>query len=231
MTCSKNKTGLGKIFFGLIFILIGLGILADHLNLFNNYSFSFKGFFITFWPLVLVFLGIFLLFKRSYIAAMVISFLGIFFQLSQIYTWDIWRTWWPLLLVLIGLLIIFGRSKSHYGYKMQEVAQNYLEEDVSFSGVKKRVMSDKFKGGYVKCSFGEIKIDLTKIQLSKQGAKLEIDCNFADVEIIVPKTIAIQVDGTTSFGAFEDKTSQTVSDGPLLKITGRVSFGGVEIMN
>ena len=107
----------------------------------------------------------------------------------------------------------------------------------SYKGFQTDGILIKYNDGYQWSAFERWTNGKGYFSIKKSMAKtmnfidLKIDCSFADVEIIVPKTIAIQVDGTTSFGAFEDKTSQTVSDGPLLKITGRVSFGGVEIMN
>ena len=55
---------------------------------------------------------------------------------------------------------------------------------------------------------------------------------FAGVSIIVPEGLAVQISVNSGFGGVSDNRQNKVNTGtPLLIITGKVGFGGVEIKN
>ncbi len=58
--------------------------------------------------------------------------------------------------------------------------------------------------------------------------KLEVDCIFGGVEIIVPSKCKVITNGTGVFGGWSPNISNK-EDGPTLTISGSAVFGGVEI--
>ena len=64
------------------------------------------------------------------------------------------------------------------------------------------------------------------------GAFIDLNVGFAGVTIIVPEDLAVQISVTSGFGGVSDNRRNKVNTGtPLLIVTGKVGFGGVEIRN
>lgn len=115
-------------------------------------------------------------------------------------------------------------------YKSTDQSE-YLDAQALFTGIERRVMSKKLRGGKVSAIFGGVDIDLTQADLA-DGAAINVEVAFGGVKLIVPSNWDLQINVTNIFAGVEDKRMyQPVPAGETktLKIYGSVIFGGVEI--
>jgi predicted membrane protein len=218
-----------RLFVGLLLIFLGFGFFLDQLGIFHTFGFvSFMG---TFWPLILVMLGIVLIIRQNYNAGLVFAALGVLFQVSELFGWKMWAIFWPLIIVGVGILILLRRTSDIGGFTASRVSsEDTVHISALFAGIDKKVSSQQFTGGNINCMFGGVKLDLRSAKIAQKGAVLTISSAFGGVEIIVPKGARIESNGTPILGGWENKfTQEEAKDAPLLKITGSIAFGGVEV--
>lgn len=224
--------------FGLFLVAIGLFILLDRLDFYN-----FGDLISTWWPLILIYIGIHNLYRgntRSSGSYLLIG-IGIFFLLHtlDLFDTDIIHTWWPALLILIGFAIIFNALKRKTNSEMPqdsfttvEGTEDMLNNSVFLSGSEIRTMSQNFKGGKVTVVLGGSKIDLRQAILSPE-ATLDIMVLLGGCELIVPYEWDLDIQAQAILGGIEDKRlRQSQPPGtvaPILRITGTAILGGIEI--
>lgn len=151
---------------------------------------------------------------------------------------------WPVLaaalLGSIGCEFLFhsshhSRKYGGYGHMcaeetVEKVADAQLDFYTSFGGSIKYVNSDNFQSAKVRCSFGSMKVYFDNAVICNGEAVVALDVSFAGVELYVPKTWNVINSAEAAFGAIDEK-NRNYSDGtPVLRIVGKVSFGGVEIV-
>jgi hypothetical protein len=106
---------------------------------------------------------------------------------------------------------------------------------VVFSGTKRRIDSQDFKGGDIVAVFGGVNIDLRNAAIAGDRAVIDLNVMFGGVDIRVPETWNVVMKGMPLFGGFEDKTIHPKPDPnvktPELVITGAAIFGGVKTDN
>lgn len=152
---------------------------------------------------------------------------------------------WPLALIASGLTMLLGRFEwtqfagqftlgSNSASRMAGVQ---LNEVAVFSGVKRRIESQGFEGGELTCGFGAIEIDLRKAGISTPGkvAVVEANAAFGAIELRIPESWRLSMQGVAVFGAYEDKTipprPDPGSETPTLVIRGGTAFGAVVVKN
>ncbi|WP_205629189.1 DUF1707 SHOCT-like domain-containing protein [Jiangella muralis] len=103
---------------------------------------------------------------------------------------------------------------------------------VVFSGIQRRgdwVVPQYYR---VKAVFGGADLDLREATLEVAEVEIEIKAVFGGVNIIVPPDLRVSVDGDGIFGAFNDDTNRAPQPGPgapVVRITGKAVFGGVNV--
>jgi hypothetical protein len=110
------------------------------------------------------------------------------------------------------------------GKNIRRIETAFGKQDISFNG-------EKFEGADVETSFGGLTLNLRGAEIADQ-AFINLNVGFAGVTIIVPDGLAVQTSVNSGFGGLADHRYTKVSSGtPLLIITGKIGFGGVEIRN
>lgn len=104
----------GRVWAGIIIILIGGLLLLERLNVFfyfPDWMFS--------WPMILIIIGLVIGGKSNFKnpASFVMLGLGTFFLLNHYTDLNIGRLFWPLSIIIIGSWLIFGRSRTHWPHK------------------------------------------------------------------------------------------------------------------
>ncbi|PZF81416.1 hypothetical protein C1I92_21440 [Jiangella anatolica] len=103
---------------------------------------------------------------------------------------------------------------------------------VVFSGIQRRgdwVVPQYYR---IKAVFGGADLDLREATLEAAEVEIDIKAVFGGVNILVPPDLRVQVDGDGVFGAFNDDTTrgpQPGSGAPVVRITGKAVFGGVNV--
>jgi hypothetical protein len=109
-----------------------------------------------------------------------------------------------------------------------------MREASVFGGGKRQVNTQDFTGGHIDAVFSGYQIDLRGATMAADSATLNIGAVFAGIEIRIPETWSVVIEGDGVFGTLEDKTIQPSPQTPGLKrliIKGAAVFGSVEIKN
>jgi len=84
----------------------------------------------------------------------------------------------------------------------------------------------------IKAIFGGVQLDLREALFPDGVIEVEVKTVFGGVQIIVPPTLAVESHGVAIFGGFEGVHRASANpdpSSPLLRVRGRVLFGGVQI--
>lgn len=239
----KNRGGfafsLTLIIAGTIFLLVNTGIIPT----------AYKSV-LTEWPIWLLLVGLFCVFHRNHTTGIILLVVGGFFITPALGTvnpsWGIpenfTHVYWPLLLILAGLLILFLKAGKYKGFlyvggtckptSSFESEDGNLHIETTFDSRKNIVLDPVFKGGDIRCSFGEVEIDLRKTSLPEGTTKLYIDVSFGSVVVIVPDTWNVQIKGSSAFGSFTDHRLTKAfypNETKRLIVEGKVAFGECEL--
>lgn len=226
--------GFGRALVGLALIVVGVGIILDRFGVAIFPGWSFGQLWATFWPLILVAIGVKMLFYHHYFPGLLVFVVGIAFELQKFTAFGFWSIFWPLFLIGFGFLILAKPKKYHreekWSGKSQISTEDEISESVNFQGLEKKITSQNWKGGEINCSFGGVKLDLREAKLDQSGAELKISCSLGGVEIMVPENMRVEAKGSALLGGWDEKFRGSKDENaPLLKITGNVFLGGVSI--
>jgi predicted membrane protein len=239
-----SLVGLFVVLVGVLFLLRNLGVVyVEHLW--------------AYWPVILIALGIARLVdsRRAHgrlwggmVAAAGVLLLAA--NLGRI-PGNVWNYIWPVLIIWFGINMLIGRGPRGRGWErrrdplgaghnwstgatgISNASSDYLREVAVFGGIRKRISSRNFQGGEVKAVFGGVELDLRPAMIAKDEIEIEADSVFGGVDITVPETWRVAVEGQGLFGGYEDKTHHSSTDqgGPRVLITGSAVFGGVTVKN
>lgn len=108
--------------------------------------------------------------------------------------------------------------------------QDYLDSVNVFGGSHHVVYSKKFMGGEITAVFGGCDVNLTQADFEGEVV-IDITAIFGGAKIIVPAGWSIKNEVTAVFGSFEDKRIAQVPSvsNKLLIIKGIALFGGVDV--
>lgn len=215
-----------RIWMGLFFLFLGLGFFLQQAGVFN-----FSTILSTWWPLILIFIGIIQLVNRTHstvVSGFIFIIVGALFLVNEFVAINLAAYIWPIILIVIGLVFIF--SKMNHNKNVHSAKD--LSTFAFFSGADIRSNSKDFKGGSVGALFGGAEIDLRDVVISENGAALELTTIFGGISIRVPENVYVDVKGVPIFGGWENNTrwkEKDDSDLPVLTINCFTIFGGVEI--
>ena len=222
----KIILGLALIAAGILWMLNILGVL--------HFTFSTQGW----WALFIIVPCLFgLVSDRDKFGPLIGLCIGVLLFLAArgTITWQMmWQLFLACLAVGFGLKILFFKGIFHNhevstvetvnreGRTIRRIESSFGKQDLSFAG-------EKFEGADVEASFGGVSLNLRGAEIDDQ-AFINLNVGFSGVTIIVPEGQAVRVSVNSGFGGVADKRRTKVSSGtPLLIITGKVGFGGVEI--
>jgi predicted membrane protein len=155
-------------------------------------------------------------------------------------------TLWPLLLIATGIVLLIYRLRWRRfsdrfvvgsSSKTRSTMINKLAEFAIFSSLRRKVETANFEGGELTSVFGAIVIDMRWAAISSPGKQARIEANaaFGSIELRIPETWRVQLQGSAVFGAYEDKTipprPEPGVEWPTLVVSGGTAFGAVEIRN
>lgn len=217
----------GKVIFGFIVFFLGLGLLLDRVGV-NTFSYFIS----TFWPIILILIGISNLFSKakSKITGIIFLILGCSFLLVTTNTinGNILGFIWPIILIIIGLWLMLPFNKKSFRENIYD--KNQLTINTFFTYQMLKIESKELIGGQISSVFSGLELDLRNAQMVPDGATIELNNVFSGVEIIVPKNWRVNIIGKAIFGAFQNNAeAKEGENNPQLTIKGVVIFSGVEI--
>lgn len=149
--------------------------------------------------------------KQSLYIGGILILVGVLFILrnARIVSFDfIFENFWPLLLIAIGVLVIYSSSKkrqstgSHttFGDRSEYLTDDYISASHTFGDLNVSLDSQKFKGGRLQTTFGELHTNLTKVKLNEGQNVLNLNVTFGDIEVTVPRDLPIRVSASNVAG-------------------------------
>jgi predicted membrane protein len=237
-TSSNNYTHsrqMKKYAFGIIVMIAGLLLLGYNTGLI---PYEWKHIFFS-WQMLLIAIGVINLMNRdNWVPGIILISIGSFFILPRLFFLpdNFTHLFWPLILITAGVVILVKRLPGHRGWtqagRANAMDEGYVRQDNIFSGSKRRISSQAFKGGQINCVFGGAEIDLTQSKLAEGIYDLEVNAIFGGVTVIVPSDWKIELKVTSILGGFTDKRAY-IKENPdpskVLVIRGSAIFGGGEI--
>jgi predicted membrane protein len=225
----------GKYLFAGIMIILGFVLLLDQYHVW-----TFGRIVSTWWPLILIGLGVSSILKKrsNPMPGIFLLIIGLIFQGQRldILPGTIWGYFWPLMLIFIGVNILLSKrhdSKTKlFSNDKSSTSDNRIKINTLFSGIEQRIDSPNFAGGEVSCMFAGVELDLRPAKISDNNAFLEMNVAFGEIVLRVPNDIIIDITGSPFLGGFENKTNQIITaNSRTLVIKYSAMFGSIEITN
>ncbi len=221
----KNK--LWPIFWGLFFVIIGVGYLGNVL-----WQWNFTVFFNGWWTLFIIVPCLIGLIQKGYNTGDFIGFLiGIVFLLSSRNIIDfaiIGKLIVPLILILIGLSIIFNdvikkKINKKVNYKGDD------NEQYSIFASNRQNVSGHYLGSTISAIFGAYTLDLRNAVID-QDIVIRATAVFGAITIYVPEGVVVQTSTTPIFGGVTNKAKEYKEvNAPTILVNSLCMFGGVDI--
>jgi hypothetical protein len=226
----------GRVFAGLVLIVVGGLFLLDQLG-----EFDFGTMISRYWPVIFFLIGISILISNGFrrIGSALFFFLlgGIFLANEfDLLGEDVWNYIWPAAIILLGIWLLVRPAFRHLEGgegKIPGVTDSDVDIVGMFSGQKRRIESQAFRGGRATALFGGAEIDLTGAGLAEGKATLDLTAIFGGVDLRVPRNWRLVIDATPILGAVDDKRS-AVADADVkatLYVKATAIFGGIGIKN
>ncbi len=227
---NHSHRGAKSVIFGLLIITAGVLLLLRNTGNIDDQTSRI----IFSWQMLLIAIGTIKLFGRDLFIGLVLISVGLIFMATKYYLIPInfWGIIFPLLIIIIGVTLLFKR-RNFITFKRDtpkvEIA-DYYEDTAVFGGSEKHYKNDNFKGAKITAIFGGAKINLQQVQLSPEGAVIDLTCIFGGCELIVPPDWNIKIDVTNMFGGVSDKRiPANIDESKKIIIKGECFFGGCEI--
>jgi len=232
---------------GLIIILIGLAYLFRNIPqtsvILPDWLFS--------WPVLLIVVGIYNLAKHRFqnLFSWIIPIgIGIYFLIKDYFflSAGLENFTIPIILIAIGFIFIFKPKNHRRCYypnqqnfpsstsePIDQSSEDFVNINSTFGNIERNILSKKFKGGNIICSFGGAEIDLSQADMEEK-AIINISITAGGAKIAVPSNWNIQNDVNVILGGIEDKRKKFNNLGEsdkVLILEGSVTLGGLEITN
>lgn len=227
MNINKN------IFWGILFIAIGVILILNVLNIFYVDIF-FKGWW-TFIIIIPCFIGIF---KRE---SKFTSLIGLIIGVSLLLCcWNILDIdlildlTIPVILVILGIsFILKERTDRKINININKIYNDKNNNDArysTFSSKKINYSGEVFEGENLEAVFGSIKLDLRNAIINENQV-IKCSAIFANIVIYVPNNVNIQIKSNSIFGGVKNKRNVVFSgiNDKIIYIDSTCIFGGVDI--
>lgn len=221
----------GRIFAGILLILIGVVFLLASLG-----RIDVGDLFAQYWPLILVFIGLWQLLIHDFrnpLSGIILIIVGSVFMLMKwdILDWSAWKILAGVLIIVVGLWIIFRPRIGHRSGNVPEIKSDDLDAFALFSECKRRIESRGFRGGKATAILGSVNLDFEDAQLEGNKATVELTTLLGSIEMRVPRAWNVEIDSNAVLGSIEDKRKLRPSE--LADITlflkGTAILGSIEI--
>ncbi|MDD8027860.1 MAG: DUF5668 domain-containing protein [Acidobacteriota bacterium] len=227
-----KRTDGGRVFWGLILILLGGLFLLDQMG-----RLDFGNVMSTYWPVILILIGLSIIIGNGFRrigGGLIFILLGAFFQLRELgyLHEDVWHYAWPVLIVLAGLWLLFGgvfKHRAHAGFPVD--AGSDMDITAILSGQNRHFTSAGFRGGHATAVMGGAEIDLTGATLEGGKAAVELTAIMGGIDLRVPRDWKVVLDATPIMGGVSDerKNINDTEAKATLYVKATAIMGAVEI--
>jgi predicted membrane protein len=221
--------------FGIVILALGVVLLLDRQGILDaSRILPF------FWPVVL-FVGGLLILTRSTSSSSrvwggILTAAGVLLMLDRLgYAHFSFGALWPLALIVIGLMLVWRTVEGRGASETPAPSGDVVNQFAAFGGGEIKSDAKDFRGGEVLAIFGGYQVDLRKASIEGGPAVLNANALFGGIEIRVPPSWRVSLDGLPILGGYTDETEHPdVQDGQPVKelvVKGFAMFGGVAVKN
>lgn len=251
MVADARRGFNSRLWFGLLFLLLGALWTLDNLNIVDSEPI------LDWWPLILVALGLSkfgLGSTRRPLAGAIWVAVGVVLLAHNfgVVHFSIWELW-PVALIALGASMVWRTMRGPVrrdslagaagmpsdggdpGAAVGDVVAVESDEDTFsatavWAGIERRSTSRRFVGGDATAVMGGIEIDLRGAKPVPGGAVIEVFAMMGGIEIIVPREWRVVNDAFAIMGGVEDSRPATPDlSQDLLIVKGTAIMGGIEI--
>ena len=215
---------------GILLILCGIGYF---LNVFNIIDFRIGHFIATWYPMLIVLLGLHFISNKKFILGSIFALFGIILLFDKLNIFDInvWKLVFPFALIGIGVNLLASKTK----YSKRKITDFEVEKNFDinniFSSDNKNISSSILERGEIFTLFGSTNINMALSEISEDNFNLELTSIFGNIEIRLPKDCRIEIKGTPIFGSIEDNTIHNPTAYKKVILDCTCVFGNIEISN
>jgi len=152
---------------------------------------------------------------------------------------------WPILLVAlllsIGLSLIFGKNYTYFGnwkefkgFDSEEIVDSEDDESVqhstTFGSSIKYVNSKNLKRARLAATFGDLTVYFDNTTVSPEGALIQVNVTFSDVQIYIPKNWRIQNEIGSILSDIGEKRTNTEAETATVRLVGNATFSDIRII-
>lgn len=197
------------------------------------------------WPSFLLVFGLFGLYPRFSVFRLGCALAGGYFLADKLHLLElhlnkgIFLAVWILLFGLSLLVdVIRKQRRNRTQYKDQSgkihhgkicnaynIQGNCFTYDASFGESSQRVEMEKLLTGEISANFGDYTVDLSGICALEAHCRLEADCCFGSLTILVPRRYTVLPDSSTSFASFEIQGQPEPVCQGTIHLSANASFG------
>lgn len=226
-----HRSGGDRFVWGLIIVAVGVVFLLGNLG-----KVSTRDIFSTYWPVILIALGLWQLIGsggRDVFPGILLIALGGIFLLRNLgrLPHNVWHYVWPTVIIIVGLWLILGPVFRRRSFSGPGIAADDLNASVILGGINRVVTSQAFRGGRASAVLGGLDIDLRDAALDKGQATIEVSVVMGGIEIKVPRNWKAIVDVSPVLGGVENKTASLpdAEAKATLYVRGTVIMGGLDV--
>lgn len=203
----------------------------------------------TLWPTFLLVFGLFGLYPKFSAFRLGCGLVGGYFLVEKLHIWDIdldGGIWVAVAVLLFGIALLAdalrkrhksdicytdSRGHVHHGKMTHDytVDGNRFTYDANFGSNTQLIQLDTLQFGEITTNFGEYTVDLTGVVSVEAGCRLNAECNFGELTILVPRRYTVLPDSSTSFASFEIKGQPDSTSAGTISMNACVSFGEISI--
>lgn len=117
------------------------------------------------------------------------------------------------------------------GKRMREysVEGDHFSYDANFGEDFQYVQMDTLRSGSISVNFGESTIDLSGVAAVDTQCRIDADCSFGELTILVPSRYNVVPDSSTSFASMDIQGHPDSSAGGTIYLHADVSFGAIRV--
>ena len=203
------------------------------------------------WPTFLLVLGLFGLYPKFSVFRLGCALVGGYFLADKLLLLEFQLNkgiLFAVVILLFGLSLLIealrkNRRRSNANYANTSgnahsgkicndysVDENSFCYDASFGSNTQIVQLEKLKSGQISVNFGEYTVDLSGITALDEPCRIEADCSFGELTILVPRNFTVIPDSSTAFAGFEIKGQPGNNPTGAIHLNANVSFGEINIL-
>jgi predicted membrane protein len=191
-----------------------------------------------FWPLILIAAGVSIAVRRrrfgGVLFGLAVTLLGAAMLAERLgYAVGVAHLW-PILLIAAGVGVILSGFGSRHAprFANEQVSAGELQRSVTMGTLALVVDSQRFEGGSLSATMGEIRVDLRRAAMAADEAVLHLALTMGGVELWVPSNWQVVSDVSPFMGAVR---TEPRPDGAgvqrRLVLRGKITMGAVTIKN